>query len=54
MIGALAEERSPWALLIEGGAFCMIGPERCERCPAKATVEEGEASPCDHCQLDGT
>jgi len=39
------------ALRIEGGSFCMIGPERCERCPAKAAVEKGEASPCDQCPL---
>ncbi len=35
------------ALRIEGGAFCMIGQERCERSPAKAVVDEGKASPCD-------
>lgn len=35
------------ALRIEGGAFCMIGPERCERSPAMAVVDEGEASPRD-------
>lgn len=39
------------ALRIEGGSFCMSGPERCERCPAKAAVEKGEASPCDQCPL---
>jgi predicted DNA-binding protein (UPF0251 family) len=35
------------ALRIEGGSFCMIGPERCERCPAKAAQAEGAPSPCD-------
>jgi predicted DNA-binding protein (UPF0251 family) len=39
------------ALRIEGGSFCMIGPDHCERCPAKAAVEKGEASPCDKCPL---
>ena len=35
------------ALRIEGGSFCMIGPERCERCPAKDAQAEGAPSPCD-------
>ena len=39
------------ALRIEGGAFCMIGPERCERCPAKKAVLEGEPSPCEECPV---
>jgi predicted DNA-binding protein (UPF0251 family) len=40
------------ALRIEGGAFCMIGPERCERCPAKRAVTEGEPSPCAICPVN--
>ncbi len=39
------------ALRIEGGAFCLEGPERCEHCSAKTAVAEGEASPCDHCPV---
>ena len=39
------------ALRIEGGAFCMIGPERCERCLAKQAVQEGEPSPCEQCPV---
>ena len=39
------------ALRIEGGSFTMIGPERCERCPAKASVPEGEPSPCEACPV---
>lgn len=39
------------ALRIEGGCFTMIGPERCERCPAKAAVPEGEPSPCEACPV---
>ena len=40
------------ALRIEGGAFCMTGPERCERCPAKKAVAEGQASPCEQCPVN--
>ena len=40
------------ALRIEGGAFCMIGPERCERCPAKKAVADGETSPCEQCPVN--
>ena len=39
------------ALRIEGGSFCMIGPERCERCPAKALQTEGQPSPCEACPV---
>jgi predicted DNA-binding protein (UPF0251 family) len=39
------------ALRIEGGAFCMVGPERCERCPAKAAMIDGEPSPCEACPV---
>ena len=39
------------ALRIEGGSFTMIGPERCERCPTKAAVTEGEPSPCEACPV---
>jgi predicted DNA-binding protein (UPF0251 family) len=39
------------ALRIEGGTFCMIGPERCERCPAKQQVADGAASPCEECPV---
>ena len=41
------------ALRIEGGSFRLIGPERCERCPAKAAVEAGEPSPCLECPVKG-
>jgi len=41
------------ALRIEGGSFCMIGPERCERCPAKAAQAQGTPSPCDVCPVKG-
>ena len=37
------------ALRIQGGSFCMIGPERCLSCPAKAAQLEGEPSPCEEC-----
>lgn len=39
------------ALRIEGGSFCMIGPERCQSCPAKANVAEGQPSPCEGCPV---
>ena len=39
------------ALRIEGGSFCMIGPERCERCLAKAAMVEGQPSPCEVCPV---
>ena len=39
------------ALRIEGGSFCMIGPERCERCQAKAAIAEGQPSPCNECPV---
>ena len=39
------------ALRIEGGSFRMTGPERCERCPAKAAVAEGQPSPCEACPV---
>ena len=39
------------ALRIEGGSFRLTGPERCERCPAKAAVVEGEPSPCLECPV---
>ena len=39
------------ALRIEGGSFCMIGPERCERCPAKAAQLAGQPSPCEACPV---
>ena len=42
------------ALRIEGGSFSMIGPERCERCPAKAALIEGEPSPCEACPVKGS
>jgi len=38
------------ALRIEGGSFCMIGPERCKLCLAKAAAEGGVA-PCDACPV---
>lgn len=41
------------ALRIEGGSFCMIGPERCKRCPAKAAQLEGQPSPCEECPVRG-
>jgi uncharacterized protein len=41
------------ALRIEGGSFRMIGPERCERCPAKAAQGEGQPSPCEGCPVKG-
>lgn len=41
------------ALRIEGGSFCMIGPKRCERCPAKAAQLEGQPSPCEECPVRG-
>ena len=37
------------ALRIEGGSFSMI--ERCERCPAKAALAEGDPSPCEACPV---
>ena len=40
------------ALRIEGGAFCMIGPERCERCQAKQAVADGAPSPCEECPVN--
>jgi predicted DNA-binding protein (UPF0251 family) len=39
------------ALRIEGGSFCMIGPERCEHCLAKAASAEGDTSPCEACPV---
>lgn len=39
------------ALRIEGGSFCMIGPERCQNCPAKANLAEGQPSPCEGCPV---
>ncbi len=40
------------ALRIEGGSFCMVGPELCERCPAKLTGDSiGTESVCDHCPI---
>lgn len=42
------------ALRIEGGSFCMIGPERCERCPAKNSSTEGKPSPCETCPVKRT
>jgi predicted DNA-binding protein (UPF0251 family) len=39
------------ALRIEGGSFRLIGPERCERCPAKADLVAGEPSPCLECPV---
>jgi predicted DNA-binding protein (UPF0251 family) len=39
------------ALRIEGGCFRMIGPECCERCPAKAALAEGQPSPCEACPV---
>ncbi|MDR3672027.1 MAG: DUF134 domain-containing protein [Holophaga sp.] len=42
------------ALRIEGGSFCLIGPERCERCPAKAALVAGEPSPCLECPVRGS
>jgi len=39
------------ALRIEGGSFRLIGPERCERCPAKAALAAGERSPCEKCPV---
>lgn len=41
------------ALRIEGGSFCMIGPERCERCLAKASQVAGQPSPCEDCPIRG-
>jgi len=38
------------ALRIEGGFFCMIGPEQC---PAKAAQLKGQPSPCDACPEKG-
>ena len=40
------------ALRIEGGSFCMMGPERCEQCAAKASQIEGQPSPCETCPVD--
>lgn len=37
------------ALRIEGGSFSMIGPEKCEHCPVKESVLEGQPSPCEEC-----
>lgn len=42
------------ALRIEGGTFCTIGPERCERCPAKKAQVEGGPSPCETCLVRRT
>ena len=39
------------ALRIEGGCFRMAGPERCERCPAKAALAEGQPAPCEACPV---
>lgn len=39
------------ALRIEGGSFCMVGPERCQRCKAKANQLEGQSSPCEDCPV---
>ncbi len=37
------------ALRIEGGSFCMVGPNHCQRCQAKAAMVDGEPSPCEAC-----
>jgi predicted DNA-binding protein (UPF0251 family) len=39
------------ALRIEGGSFTTIGPERCERCPVKTAVAEGQPDPCLECPV---
>lgn len=38
------------ALRIEGGAFRMVGPGTCERCPAKAKMAAGK-DPCAECPV---
>ncbi len=42
------------ALRIEGGSFTTIGTERCERCPVKAAVAEGQPDPCEACPVKAT
>lgn len=39
------------ALRVEGGSFCMVGPERCQRCKAKVNAMEGQPSPCEDCPV---
>jgi predicted DNA-binding protein (UPF0251 family) len=39
------------ALRIEGGSFTTIGPERCEHCPVKAAMAEGQPDPCLECPV---
>jgi predicted DNA-binding protein (UPF0251 family) len=39
------------ALRIEGGSYSTLGPERCERCRAKASSIEGQTSTCDECPV---
>jgi uncharacterized protein len=39
------------ALRIEGGSFTTNGPERCEQCPVKAAVAEGQPDPCEACPV---
>jgi predicted DNA-binding protein (UPF0251 family) len=39
------------ALRIEGGSFCMIGPERGQRRLAKAALADGDPSPCAVCPV---
>jgi uncharacterized protein len=41
------------ALRIEGGSFCMTGPELCEHCKAKAAATEAEPAPCGTCPVGG-
>ena len=41
------------ALRIEGGSFCMSGPEHCAQCPAKAAQAAGQPSPCEECPVRG-
>lgn len=37
------------ALRIEGGSFCMTGPERCVHCPLRGDGGSGEAPLCEEC-----
>jgi predicted DNA-binding protein (UPF0251 family) len=39
------------ALRIEGGSFTTRGPERCEQCPVKAAVADGQPDPCLECPV---
>lgn len=40
------------AMRIEGGAYVMSDPARCERCPAKLGQEDPEAQPpCERCPV---